>query len=1483
MAGAEEIDVGSMIMKAIGQCPEAVVRLGSVEIKCLLDTGAQVSTVTESFFRKYLQKEGGELIDVSSYIRISGASGIDIPYIGYIELDLYALGQKFPQMGFLIVKDPEGSALTRRKQEVPGVIGSNIFQFIHQQMSENRGNDWIPKLRKQPGADKWMGVLAMYGNIDCQINVAESPVISVEKELFPACSLKVIECSLKSRLKQFNGLGIVERLEKFAQSLPNGLVLGNCLVHFDQNSPTFPVQIANMSNKDVYLPARTRVGVFHQVERTGNHVEVVECSEHEAFIKVPGEADDRTEAEAPIQKLLSELHIPVNLPADQMQAVIRLIRKHQKVFSQSDADIGFCDLVKHRIPVTDDIPVRVPHRRVPPHQWPEVREYLKKSLDMGIIRPSCSPYASAVVVVRKPNGKIRLCLDYRQLNAKTRKDAYPLPRIEEALDALKGAKYFSSLDLAHGFHQLGIEEDDIPKTAFRVGTGALYEFVRMPMGLCTAPATFMRLMDMTFGDQNFQSILVYLDDILVFGSTAEEMLSRLDMVFQRLARCNLKVKPDKCHIFKEELKYLGHLISAKGVQPDPGKISVVKKWEESRSYKDLRSFLGLASYYRRFIPDFAKIADPLHKLLHGCVSRKQMKKGYKANLKQPPIQDRWDDRCAASFHELKRLLTSTPILGNPDFKRPFILETDASTFGLGAVLSQEQENGRVVLAYASRTLRRSERNMERYSSMKLELLAMKWAVTEKFRDLLLGTEFVVYTDNNPLSYFMTSSKLGAVESRWAAELSLFNFQIKYRSGKENRNADALSRKPDTTEISNVTMEGVVSYNLEELISENNPGCRVPMNLRKQVIDTLPTACIEMIQTRSRAEPPVATSLPVLLPKELAELQHQDHDIGRFLQWWREKTRPNRRTLSKEPMAVRKLYKSWRKIIEEGNVLYRICSFNGIEVKQLLLPACLKQKVLSALHDEMGHQGVDKTIALVQQRCYWATMMSDIEDYCKKCERCIIAKMGKRIKSPMGNLICSRPLEMLAIDFTMLEVASNGMENVLVMTDSFTKYTQAIPTKDQRARTVAKTLVKEWFVRFGVPIRLHSDQGRNFESQVIQELCAIYGIKKTRTTPYHPSGNGQCERFNRTMHERLRTLSLEQKRRWPEHLPEIVYAYNCTPHSSTGYAPYFLMFGRKPRLVVDNMLGLNTDQPDVQSDSCIDEWVADHYNRLSIAYKQALDKQEAEATRRKRLHDLDTNDDGLPVNGLVYLRNHPSGRNKIQDVWKSTPYKVVKRVDPLGNVYVIEPYGWEGLCKTVNRSELRDAKQIIRDDDPDTVSEVATEQSQSEQPPEEENQEEEDLVFHLPYGARNTQEELNSHEESEPVRTFDQKQQSRANIPGELQGCPSVTEQVGESPGERGNVMEDPRIDHSIRKEGTLAEPTSQVQESGVAGPSLDQEIVEGVPRRSSRAGAGKHSNPYHLPQSCIQKNCQEVNAEILKNLSETQLLLTQLLVKGATE
>lgn len=438
-------------------------------------------------------------------------------------------------------------------------------------------------------------------------------------------------------------------------------------------------------------------------------------------------------------------------------------------------------------------------------------------------------------------------------------------------------------------------------------------------------------------------------------------------------------------------------------------------------------------------------------------------------------------------------------------------------------------------------------------------------------------------------------------------MASFDLTIKYRPGSQNVNADALSRLHLTT--------GESLSNEGEVI-----GVQAEIGV-----------------------------LPGLEPSDLPTLQSLDPCISGFLKYWEERRMPNAKERQKLSKGSRELVRQWGRLRKRESVLYR-CVHNSEgegEVQQLVLPQCLQERVLRSLHDGHGHQGVERMLQLVRSRYYWPNMCSDIEKWCKTCERCVLSKaLQPKVKTYMGSVKASRPHEILPIDFTVLEPSTDGKENFLVMTDVFSKYTQTVATKDQRASTVAEVLVKHWFQLFGPPSRIHSDQGRNFESSLVQQLSWIYNIDKSRTTPYHPQGNGQCERFDRTLHDLLRALPPEQKRRWPKHLSQVTYAYNTTVHQTTR-TPHFLMFGREPRLSVDIVMGVE----ETESDLPLDEWVEEHQKSLNVAYEtvqRRLDSKRAQRELREQDQSMAAD---FEEGDLVYTRNHAvRGRNKIQVFW-----------------------------------------------------------------------------------------------------------------------------------------------------------------------------------------------------------------------------------------
>ncbi|KAL1281970.1 hypothetical protein QQF64_000773 [Cirrhinus molitorella] len=995
------------------------------------------------------------------------------------------------------------------------------------------------------------------------------------------------------------GMNILGRCyqELFGQhGLPAGLLASPALVKVSRG--TVYVPIVNVGTVEVILRPATLVGNLREVYLVNLPAGVSE----EKLVSATVQSHSVGGGPSLCQQFES-LDLAGLSSSDQGQ-VKALLQKYQVVFSGHEGDLGGTRLISHDIPLTDTVPVRQRYRRIPPSEY------------------------------------------------ETRRDAFPLPRIEESLDSLPGARWFSTLDLASGYLQVPVSEQDKPKTAFCTPFG-LFEWNRMPFGLCNAPSTFQRLMERLFGDQRCQSLLLYLDDVVVFSSSIAQHLERLAMVLDRLEKEGLKVKLEKCAFFRSEVKYLGHVISAQGVATDPGKIEAVAQWRRPETVSELRTFLGFSSYYRRFVEGFAKLAAPLHRLVAEVMGGKTGKRRGKSLVQV------WTEQCQTAFEALKGKLTSAPVLAYADFAKPFILEVDASHGGLGAVLSQEFKGKIRPVAYASRSLRPTECNMTNYSSMKLEFLALKWAMVEKFREYLLGHKCIVFTDNNPLSHLATA-KLGATEQRWAAELAAFDFELRYRSGRSNGNADALSRQNPAL--------GCI---------ELGAGVAVP-ELLQQAIG---------MGHEVSADVKAVSVLSGYSAFDLCSMQEADPSIGLVIKFWGRGQRPGpeeRRQLTKPVLT---LLQQWNRLELREGVLYRkiFRPDGGEEGYQLVLPEVLKEEVLLQLHQQHGHQGVERTSELIRQRCYWPNMLADITRWCQECERCQLAKDNRPVaRAFMGHLLASRPNEILAIDFTLLEPSSSGCENILVLTDVFSKFSMAVPTRDQRAETVAQVLVEEWFYKFGVPGCIHSDQGQNFESALIRQLCELYQVRKSRTTPYHPAGNGQCERFNRTLHNLLRTLPGGRKRNWESCLSQVIFCYNTTPHQVTGESPHYLMFGQEPQLPIDFLLG-RVPEP---TGGTIHSWVEEHRRRQQVAFDGARERLEAAAALRKRQHDRSVHDLPLPEGQLVYLRDHVvRGRHKIQDLC-SVIYQVVHAPEEGGVVYTIAPATDLGKVRRVHRSLLK---------------------------------------------------------------------------------------------------------------------------------------------------------------------------------------------------
>ena len=535
----------------------------------------------------------------------------------------------------------------------------------------------------------------------------------------------------------------------------------------------FPVRVANLSASPITLYRGLRIGTFWPLSTLGE--EAAEA-EYQELSLVGGEApttfQNRVQhlQQKPAADLLGvDTH---TMDAVQKRELQELVSEFADVFSTGKHDLGRTDRVYHKIDTGDTTPIKQSPRRLPIHQRREVKQLVEEMEQGNVIQPSQSPWASPIVLVRKKDGTVRFCVDYRKLNAATKKDSYPLPRVDDLLDALADARWFSTLDLASGYWQVELNPADREKTAFTTGDG-LYEFWVMPFGLCNAPSTFQRLMELVLAGLRWEICLAYLDDVVVFGRSFEEHLQRLRLVLQRLREANLKLNPKKCQFFRQSASFLGHVISGDGVSTDPEKIQSVTAWPVPINTAELRSFLGLASYYRRFVRAFSVIAAPLYRLL------------------EKESTFRWTETCDEAFTTLKQKLVTAPVLAYPRVGATFFLDTDASNSGIGAVLSQQQDGMERVIAYGSRTLSKAEKS---YCATRKELLALVYFMRH-FRCYLLGCPFVVRTDHAALQWLQGFKEPEGQLARWLEKLQEFDFRVEHRPGKQHGNADSLSRVP----------------------------------------------------------------------------------------------------------------------------------------------------------------------------------------------------------------------------------------------------------------------------------------------------------------------------------------------------------------------------------------------------------------------------------------------------------------------------------------------------------------------------------------------------------------------------------------------------------------------------------------------------------------------------------------------------------------
>lgn len=839
------------------------------------------------------------------------------------------------------------------------------------------------------------------------------------------------------------------------------------------------------------------------------------------------------------------------------------IGRNRDVFAADLSELGKTDIYLHTI-ITGDNPPQRPYRQSPEAKAETLRQ-IEEMLKQGLIEPSTSVWQSPVVLVRKKNGEWRCAIDYRRLSHVTSPISYPLPRLEDMIDTIseKGNnKWFSVLDMASGYWQIPLDPATKHKTVFVTSHGT-FQWNALPFGLSNAPGSYQALMNSILHGLHWKIALVYVDDVLIFSRTFEEHLHHLNLVFQRLRKAKLTLKPSQCCLAQSKVMYLGHYISGKGVEVDPEKTSAVANYPNPKTVKQLRGFLGLCNYYRRFVKDYAQIAAPLNHLTKKDV----------AFILTPEHED--------AFQKLKKGLISAPILALPNLSKPFHLTPDASKMALGYILSQKDDQNReYVIAYGGRATRGSDKN---YGISELECLAVLEGI-RTYRPYLMHRHFDVITDHSALTSLMkTKDPVGRL-ARWSMTLQNYDFTIHYRPGLKNRNADALSRRYYTESPQSITDDESdplpAMFRIDSSVFSETKIQPVGVHLLQPTIQPQKA---ELLQVEFECHMPgIDTGVQVssvTTSPTLVEAQSNCPDLKHIFHFLETGEVPEDAKQARQMVAQSDQY-----VLDCHSVLYHMYELRSKKVqgdtrmiKQLAVPTGFRQQIMEQHHDELlggCHQEFDRTYALIRQKYFWPGMYRSIQQYVMSCDTCQKAKKHKpNLPPPLTPMPIASKFERWHIDILGgLTTSHLGHKYILLVVDSFTRWMEAIPLKTQEASEVATALYREVVSRYGAPQLLVSDRGQHFMSRLVKAFSEIFSIKRHFTSAYHPQTNSTCERYNSTIAQALHAYCAKSQEKWDFFLPGVLMALPRTPATrSTQHSPFFLLFGQEMVAPIDTEL------------------------------------------------------------------------------------------------------------------------------------------------------------------------------------------------------------------------------------------------------------------------------------------------------------------------
>lgn len=891
------------------------------------------------------------------------------------------------------------------------------------------------------------------------------------------------------------------------------------------------------------LPGISNMGMDEKAEEAANHTELT------------------------VQELAKLLKIENNPVLKKNHTIrkqlLQLLKKHLPVFNNSRTP-GCTDLLECKLKLKDKAvePVRSKARFLHPALAKDLDTQIQQMLKEKIIEPSDSPWASPLVCVKKKNGQLRWCVDYRLLNNLCEKNAHPLPNITQMLEQAAGKKIYSCLDAISAYYSVKMAEDSKPLTAF-ISPKGLYNFTRMPFGLQAAPGIYSRLVALVAQGLPPDQVSSYLDDTLIHSRTLQEHLKCLDQTFAAYTKAGIRLNPEKTKLFQEQCKYLGFVISKKGIMMDDQYVSTILQWPKPMKGKDVQRFLGVTCYYSRFIPNYAQRTNLL-------------------NQQRNAENVEWNDDLEAEFTKLKNLFADKPIRHPPDYgptASKFIITTDYSKIGLGATLSQKQQGKEVFLAASSRTTTNAEKN---YSSIKGELLALVFGV-RKFSQILGYSEFVVRTDSSYLCHLKTIKPTNALMVRWLEYLQGFNFTVSHIQGSTNIVADALSRSPNQAPPDAVEETEQHEFN----------------------------RAIFALEAANTEEPAEVTPLN---PEYIKDQQERD-PVLITVSLWLEK-QPDKKDVTKARKDLQVYYNILNTLHKkEGVLVQQVQHWKG-ELQKILVPEALRQDVFLSCHnDVVGHWGIMPTAARISQRFFYPGILQDVRNRVNNCSKCIQktvkinVKQGTHYPHQYGF-----PNQMLFVDLIgPMPITERQHKYCLTLMDAFSRYAVIVPLVNKTAATVVEGIITSWINYFGPPAQIHSDQGLEFTSKITQALLQRLGIKTIQGPAYNPHSN-PIERMHRTLNGLIRTILPREEKQWDKYITMLMFAYNTRICSATGVTPAASFLSRELSLPIDLII----NSPEQTPTSPLEE-VQKMEKRYNHIYRFVLDKQQQTIRRNGELY------------------------------------------------------------------------------------------------------------------------------------------------------------------------------------------------------------------------------------------------------------------------